>query len=89
MRTETFDVKSKGEVVGQATVNLPESLSEAMADEAGNLSAMWYGLRVRAANTVRTAATGGPKSLPRMIAAKLANDPEKMAKVLKLLGIEQ
>lgn len=88
MKSETFQVKSKGQVVGEATVNLPESLNEAMADEAGNLSAMWYGLRVRAANVVRSAATGGPKSLSGMIAAKIKDNPEALEKIKKLLGIE-
>lgn len=89
MKTETFDVKSKGQVVGQATVEIPESYAEAEARYgAQGLAALQYGIRVKEANQVRQAAVGGPKSVPAMIARKLKDNPEAMAKVMKLLGLE-
>ena len=89
MKTETFDVKSKGTVVGQATVQLPESLDEAKANEAHNLACMHYGIRVKEANAVRQQAVGGPKSIPAMIARKLRDNPEALEKVKKLLGLDE
>jgi len=93
MRTVEKEVKAKGAVVGTATINIPENWDEAASLGADGLSALEYGLTVKAMNAIRSEVTGGPKSLKSAIYAKLQGlkmeNPEAFAKICKQLGVEE
>ena len=89
MKVITKEIKSKSAVVATIDINCPESLREAeeILGEAKALDCLNYGLVVKEANAARSQATGGV-SLPRQIALKLKDNPEALAKIAKMLGID-
>ena len=89
MKVITKEIKAKGQVVATIEINCPESLKEAgqVLGDAKALDCLIYGLIVKEANAARSQATGGV-SLPRQIAMKLKDNPESLAKIAKMLGID-
>jgi len=79
------DVKSKGEVIGQAIYDEPASLQEAIDMFGGEkvLNGFNYYLSVNENRKVAQKAQGG--SIPKEVLKKLRNNPEMLKKLEKLL----
>jgi hypothetical protein len=89
MQTETIEIKSKGQTVGEFDYSYPETLSEALDLDGEEKVYKLYAMqrKIRAVDTQRRVLTGG--GLPKSVVAALKNaDPAVLARIAEELGVD-